>query len=250
MRYFRKDAPHGAVLHVNKFGRCPAVGNGSWTPITSSGTLNFLTAATTIRIKAGGDANDTDGGSGAHSVYVQGLDGNFNPCSATLTAAGASASASSTQTFIRGFRAYVLLVGTYGGSNAADITIETTGGTELLVIPAGESQSQHCQYTVPAGHTARIVRIAAEVPSSKDADLRFQFRLGADDVTTPFKPARTGGFRDGVSASERSATYVEGINLPAKTDFWLEAYGNGAGVTASGEMEFYLIYPETDWLYY
>ena len=245
-RQLSQNAPSGAWLFDVKFGRNESVTNGGWSPIVSSGTLNFLTAADTVRVKAGGNAADTSAGAGARTVTVVGLNSSWKLDSETLTLAGASASSSSSKSFIRVFRAYVATCGTYGGANTGAIVIESTGGTALLTVPAGDGQSQHCQYTVPDGSSMRIVRVEAQVPSAKDADLRLMVRQNADTVAAPFSPARVVGFRDGIAASDVNGVYAEGLNLPPRTDVWIEAYGNGAGVSAIAEFDFYLITPPVD----
>jgi len=85
-------------------------------------------SATALRIKAGGNANDTAAGTGARSVRLTGLNATGVVVSETIATAGASASAATTATFIRLFDAEVVDSGTYGtqdaGSHAADIVID------------------------------------------------------------------------------------------------------------------------------
>ena len=58
---------------VNKFGRNASVGT-TYVPVTVGGVYNTPqpAAATTLRIKAGGDANDAAAGTGAREVTVVG----------------------------------------------------------------------------------------------------------------------------------------------------------------------------------
>ena len=97
-------------------------------------------SATALRIKAGGNAADDAAGAGARSVRLTGLSATGAVVSETLATAGASASAATTQTFIRLFDAEVIDSGTYGtqsvGSHVGDIVIENaSGGTDWAKIP-------------------------------------------------------------------------------------------------------------------
>jgi hypothetical protein len=60
------------------FGLAHSVGT-SYEPVTSAGAFNWLTAASAVRVKAGGDTNDTAAGTGARTVLVTGLDASFEP---------------------------------------------------------------------------------------------------------------------------------------------------------------------------
>ena len=137
----------------------------------------FLTAATTVRVKAGGNANDTAAGSRALTLTIEGLDENWLPARETVDLAGASASASTTTTFIRVFRAYIGdTVGTYGLANEGAITLENTAGTiDLLQIPAGAGQTEEAWFTVSAGYTAFINHIDVGVDGTKTANLKCYF---------------------------------------------------------------------------
>lgn len=106
------------VVIVRKFGRNPAIPT-SWEPIwgVSSPVLPTLTTAKTIRVKAGGNANDSAAGTGAQQIHVIGLDANFDPIEEDIETNGTSASASTAQEFIRVHRIFVNRVGTYGGAN-------------------------------------------------------------------------------------------------------------------------------------
>jgi len=98
-------------------------------------------AATTLRIKAGGDALDTAAGAGAREVTLQGIDELGNEVTESLATAGASASAVTTNKFIRLYRAWVSSVGRYGtmaaGGHEDDIVIEKgTGSQDWLTLDA------------------------------------------------------------------------------------------------------------------
>ena len=101
----RRGLVDGASI-VHKYGRNDALPNGSWEGILQvAAQFPWLTAATTVRIKAGGNAAD-DGtvsplGAGALEVTVQGLNAAGAEVTEAITTNGASASTSTTTEFFR-----------------------------------------------------------------------------------------------------------------------------------------------------
>ena len=96
---------------VHKFGRNPSVGAAKEI-ISTLATYWQPIAAETVRVKAGGNANDTAAGSGCREITIEGLDGSWAEASEAEATAGASASTATTTTFIRVFRAYCSSMGT------------------------------------------------------------------------------------------------------------------------------------------
>jgi len=228
---------------IQKFGSNPDVAASTLEDIWNGGGLytGFLQAASAVRIKAGGNAADTSDGAGAQSVTIVGLDENWLAVTDTVTTNGASASSATTTTFIRVYRAYILNVGTYGGANTADITIETTGGTVVSVISATLGQTQQCIYTVPANKKAFIRRLGVTVESNKVTTVNFFQRQNGDDVTTPFTGKRLffsfAGLTD--NASEMFGAYIG--PFPAKTDLWAQATAPVGGAAISATMDIVLV---------
>lgn len=228
-----------------KFGRNASVPNGAWELISTISTaVSFLSAATTVRVKAGGNVNDTAGGSGAQAITIVGLDANGVVQAETLATAGASASANSSASFLRLYRAYVASAGsgTYGGANVGAITIENSaGGTDLLRIDADEGQTQYGAYTISSTQTGYITRIELFADGTKAADFRLFTRAAFNDVTTPFQPKRLRRFWDGVLGSVRVDMTASPLVLPALTDIWIEAEGAGAITEVSCAFDMLLV---------
>ncbi len=110
---------------VHKFGRNDSVLNNVWdlvSPTSPSGA--FPASGTPVRIKAGGHGDDTANGIAAREITVVGIDTNLVEISETIATAGASASAFTSSSFWRVYRAFVSSVGTYGGNNTGDIFVE------------------------------------------------------------------------------------------------------------------------------
>ena len=228
---------------VNKFGRNPSVPNGSWAGVLSQGGLfPWLTAATTVRIKAGGNAADTAAGLGAQSILVTGLDGTGAEISEIIVTAGASASASTSLSFLRPVRAYVVDAGTYGGSCTGTITIENTAGTQdLLELPAGFGQTLFCGYSIPLGYTGYLVGIDLQSDAVKTVDFRLKTRANLLDVTTPFSPALVKYYWAGILGTFAHDPPSPLLTLQPLTDIWVEAYGGGAITEVSAQLEILLV---------
>lgn len=198
----------GGVTGIKKFGRNSAVGT-SFVPVTMGGVYQTPQAAsaTTVRIKAGGDANDTAAGTGAREVTVEGLDETFAFVSEAIATAGASASSATTATFTRIFRVYVSGSGTYAtasaGSHSGDIVIENgAGGTDWATIDATDitkAQSEIGVYTVPAGSSGYVKLREVSIDSGKTIDLDFFSRTGCDETAAPYSARRTQSVMTGLS---------------------------------------------------
>jgi hypothetical protein len=172
-----------------KWGVNETVATGTYEDVwAEGGTYPLLQTATTVRIQAGGDVNDTAAGTGAREITVEGLDENWNEVTETIATAGASASASTTTTFIRVNRAYVSDCGTFGGNNTGIIRIEDTAATVgiLAHIPAGLGNTFQAIVAVPAGKTVYITKVNTSVGESDSADVRL-WRVNDGNLATPCK---------------------------------------------------------------
>lgn len=203
---------------------------------TNTTWTGFLTSATTVRIRSGGNANDTAAGSGAREITVQGLNASFESISETIATNGTSASTSTSASFIRIHKCFVSSAGTYSdgvsGSNAGDILIETTGGVLMDAIGATFGRSQSAVYTIPAGKTGYLVSFESSVESTKSATVRLYKRENADDTSSPFSGKQLLQVFSGLAgtAEHRHSVYIA---LPAKTDVWVTAQKDSAGTTAA-----------------
>lgn len=209
---------------IYKFALNEDVAASSTESISKDGVLVMPTSASTVKIKAGGDANDTAAGTGAREITIVGLDENWQNASEAVATAGASASSATTTTFIRVFHAYVSSFGTAftsgtAGGNAADITIQTNGGTDLIIIPQGDGQSKSSLYTIPSGYTGYLTRTYINVDSNKSADVHFYKRENADDVTVPVQGRIViAEYHELIGASEKHFNSYPVFT--EKTDLW------------------------------
>jgi len=236
-------SPNVSITH--KFGFNLDSAQNVWEGVLSlSGAFTWLTVATAVRIKAGGNAADAAAGAGMRTCTVQGLDatGAETEEDITCNANGTLASAATTQTFIRVFRIFAKTVGAYTAANTGDVVIENAaGGTDLIQIPAGYGQSQYCGYTIPLGTTGYLTGATVEADATKATDFRLFTRADILTVAAPFTPARCRYYWDGVRGSEPAPTTSPILVLPALTDIWIEAKAPAGGSEVAADMEIYKV---------
>jgi hypothetical protein len=179
----------------NKFGRNTSVGS-SFVPVSRSGFYRTpqANAAVNLRIKAGGNANDTANGSGSREVTLVGIDANGNQQVEALATAGASASAATTTSFIRLLDAYVSKSGTYAtqsaGSHASTIVIErSTGGQDWATIAdgtLGRGKTEMAVYTTPRDRSAALRNVTISSDADKKANIVLYKRENILETAAPY----------------------------------------------------------------
>lgn len=187
------------VTKNHKFGRNKLVG-ATFVPIAIGGIYRTpqANAATALRIKAGGSANDTANGSGARSISLTGLNSLGVEISETIATNGASASLPTQQQFIRLYRAFVVDSGTYAsaaaGSHATSIVIERAAGGEdwatITDTDFSRSQSQVAAYSVPFNRTAFISSIKISSDADKKVNLILFQRQKILQLVAPYEAMR------------------------------------------------------------
>lgn len=241
------------VSSVKKFGRNDAVGT-SFEPVCLGGIYRVPQSgsAATLRVKAGGNANDTAAGSGARSVTVAGLDENFELASETVATAGASASSATTTTFTRLFLIDVATSGTYAssaaGSHAGDIVIEDGAGTQdwgtMDATAFPKSGSEIGAYTIPSGYTGFVKLRDISIDSGKTIDAIFFSRLNCDQTAAPYSAMRARSVITGVAGGSIEAfgqTDVPFGPFVGPTDVGFMAKVSAGSASVSVEFEVILI---------
>ena len=179
----------------NKFGRNTSVGS-SFVPVSRSGFYRTpqANAHVHLRIKAGGNANDTAKGSGAREIVLIGIDEFGDYTTQALATAGASASAQTSKSFIRLFDVYVSKSGTYSTqtarSHAGTITIENAaGGEDWAVIvdgTLGRGKTEMAVYTTPRDRSAALRNVTISSDSDKKANIVLYKRENILEVAAPY----------------------------------------------------------------
>ena len=135
---------------VFKFGFNPDINGTEETVWDVGGIYTYPTSAIAMTATTTAGTPSDDNGV---LVTIEGLDADYNEVSEEVTLAGAG-TATTTQTFLRVYRAFV------SGSQEPTGTINiTNGGTTYARITLGVNQTLMALWTVPAGYTAYINHI-------------------------------------------------------------------------------------------
>lgn len=162
-----------------------------WASLTSAVALELLS----------GSANDAAAGSGARTVRVTGLTGDYAEQSETVTLNGTSAVAL-TLSYLRVNAIDVLTCGS-GGANAGALTLRLSGGGATVgYVVAGEMLSTHGVYTVPAG--ARVWLLTPDLCRTANT---------AVDTVLWARPAG-GLFAPKLRYNVQTGTYTPGRRIP------------------------------------
>lgn len=122
-------------------------------PLSATANMDLPTSAEILDIVSS-SVQDDIGGSGIDSVFIEGLDEDFQPISELVILDG-TATVNSTLSYIHVSEVNCLNITTSGVTNAGNITItNTTSGDSLGYVKAGDSISKHGQFLVPAGYNA------------------------------------------------------------------------------------------------
>lgn len=149
---------HEAVI---VFGYNPDVDTTQESVWPDGGTVPHPTSASVLKISSS-DANDTSAGTGARTVFIEGLDGDYAVVSETVTLNGQTA-VDTTNSYLYVNNFYVVTAGS-GGENAGNINAGTgtvTAGVPAVlydIIAAGFNNRTTGHYCVPAGYTAYLIQ--------------------------------------------------------------------------------------------
>jgi len=211
------------ITHFHKFGAVPAMSQNQtgtiWDVNDTIYPWSAFATAGTLSIPA---VNASDDGK---SVVLVGLDENYVELEETVTVSS-SAATTTTNSFLRIFRAYV----TNGSeTNVGNINIQK-GGTTVARITAGKAQTLMAVYTVPAGKTGYILKGVATCQSGADATGDMFIRYFGQDsfrVGHSFEVSGTGG--------EYLYDFGVPVKIPEKSDIDIRCSvrSNNARVTAA-----------------
>ena len=216
--------------HVYKFGQNSVVGNSVETIWQQGGLYSYPPSATTMTVSSS-NTNDTSAGTGARTVQILGLDGDYNEISETITLNGQTA-VTTTNSFLRVNRAIVLTAGS-GGANAGTIYVGT--GTVTTGVPAnvytaingdGTNQSLQAFWTVPANYNAYIHQTNISTGNSSNTPAVLKTLLVARPHGGVFNTKEVIVLTDG----NHLQNYSFPITLTEKTDIEFRAESSSASV--------------------
>ena len=155
----------------------------------NGGTVPHPTVASVLKISSGSNNDDGDpAGTGARTVFIGGLDGDYNVVSETVTLNGQTA-VNTTNSYLYVNQFYVVTVGS-GGKNAGIIyagTGDVTTGVPAVIydlIDVGFNNRTTGHYCVPAGYTGYMVEglFSAGQASGTTAVTGFLKQHGTDGI--------------------------------------------------------------------
>ena len=172
---------------IYKFGYNPDVNGTEETVQAEGGNYVWLDNAVTV-FASSSSANDTGGGTGANTITIQGLDGDYNEIEESITLNGQTQVATQLS-YLRVYRSFVTLAGSSGtsggtvylGSSGATVGVPNTVYASLGL----GNQTQIAAYTVPAGYTLYLDDInftAALSQANKTATCSFVSRDQGSNV--------------------------------------------------------------------
>lgn len=172
---------------VTVFGYNPDIDTSEETVWPDGGTVPHPTVASVLKISSS-DANDTSAGTGARTVFIEGLNSSYAVVSETVILNGQTA-VNTTNSYLYVNSFYVVTVGS-GGVNAGNINAGTgtvTSGVPAVlydIIAAGYNNRTTGHYCVPAGYTGYMVEglFSAGQASGSTSVTGFLKQHGPDDI--------------------------------------------------------------------
>jgi hypothetical protein len=164
------------------FGYNPDLDTSEESIWPDGGVVPHPTSASVLSIVSTSVNDDGDpAGTGARTVYIEGVDGDYNVVSETVTMNGTT-NVSTVNSYMYVNQFYVVTVGS-GGENDGEITAKVST-TLYDIIATGYNQRTTAHYCVPAGYTAYIANgvITAGQASGSTAVTAFLKQHGPDGI--------------------------------------------------------------------
>ena len=243
---FELQVARGQVAYhksVYKFGNNAAVANVTETIWQQGGLYSYLSAASVLKVSSS-SANDTSAGTGARTVELFGLDGDYNEINEVITLNGQTA-VNSTQSYLRINRMIVRSAGS-GDSNAGIIYAGT--GTVTTGVPAnvyatingdGSNQSLMALWTVPAGYTGYLMQYDVSNGTTSNTPAVCKLLLVARPHGEVFQSKDVKSLTTGMHVEN---TLVVPTKFTEKTDIEVRAVSSSASVIFDISAAFEIIY--------
>jgi hypothetical protein len=228
------------VSVVRVFGSNNNVGNSLEDIWGGGGIYPFPDTTETFTVTSSSVNDIATTGSGARTLTLDYLDGNFDMQTETVNMNG-TGTVATVGAGRRLVSAKVATCGTYGGSNTGTITVTHTTSTDTLaVVAAVTGESLNGIYTIPNGMTGFVTRRRFLVDGTKQAEVILRARENADDTSAPVSPFVYMTHDIGVVGS-LSIQKDFPVRYPAKTDLVTSAIGPAAGSAVTSVIEIILV---------
>lgn len=218
------DIARGLIVNttsIHKFGAVPAMSQSQTGTVWDKNDTPYpWSAFDTAGILVAAQANASDNGK---TVVVIGLDSDYNEISEEFTLSS-SGTVNGTSIFKRVYRAYMT-----DGANVGNVSF-SRGGTEVLRITAGKSQTLMAIYTVPAGHTGYLMQGNMSCQAGADATGDMFVRYAGQ---TAFRIGHS--FEVSGNGGDYNYKFSVPIAIPAKSDIDVRARvrSNNARIAAA-----------------
>jgi hypothetical protein len=227
---------HSAVI---VFGYNPDVDTSEETVWPDGGTIPHPTVASVLKISSS-STDDASAGTGARTVYIEGVDGSYNIASETVVLNGQTA-VNTTNSYLYVNSFYVVTAGS-GGANAGNINAGTgtvTSGVPAVlydIIATGYNNRTTGHYCVPAGYTGYMTEgsISAGQASGSTAVTAYLRQHGPDGIL------RVGAIAT-VNNNEASFQFDQPYRIPEKNCVGATAIGAAANNAVSSYFNIILI---------
>ena len=214
-----------------KFGYNPTVGTSDETICDLGGQYVYLTTATTMTVSSS-NVDNTDEGV---TVYVEGLDANYNVVFEVVTL-GATGSATTTNSFLRVYRGYII-----GSTEVQGNVSVVANSNTYLYISARDQQSMVAVYTVPAGYSLAMDLFSGSTGTTSTTNyitLRTRIR--------PFGGVFRTGHQWTIQGNQFQYNFLRPFILPERTDIEVRAQSSAGDQEVSAMFEGVLIKNNTD----
>ena len=200
---------------IDKFGLNSSVGTSYETIWDGGAIYAYPSSAVAMTVTSASGASDN-----GVQVTIIGLDGDYVETQQTVTLGGLGV-ATTTQTFIRVFRAFVS-----NGQDATGVLDIDNSGTVYAQIQPDFQQTMMAVYTIPAGYKGYL--LSGNISSQKDKDITAKLMIREFGgvlrtkglVLTPGAPFQR--------------QWVVPQEIPAKADIEIRAKAGATGPVAAG----------------
>ena len=227
-----------------KFGNNSVVGDSLETIWAEGGLYSYLTAATVLKVSSS-STDDTSAGTGARTVQLYGLDGDYNEINELVTLNGQTP-VNTTQSFLRIYRMVVRSAGS-GGANAGVIYAGT--GTVTTGVPAnvyasingvtGSNQSLMALWTVPAGYTAYLLQYDVSNGTTSNTPAVCKLILAVRPYGEVFQSKDVKSLTTGMHVEE---TFAIPQKITEKSDIEVRAVSSSNSVSFDISAAFEIVY--------
>lgn len=161
------------ITQTNIYGYQASVTTSTIPLWENATTYTYPSSASTMLLYSS-SASDT-----AVSIFINGLDTNYEPQSETLVLTNGTTGVTTTKSYLR-----INSIATVGSNNAVGTIYLSNAGktTTYAQIAIGSGRSQMSIYTVPAGYTFYLTRVNAYVSPNNNANFYCDYSVWTRNI--------------------------------------------------------------------